>query len=171
MNDPLDELRAAWRDMDAAPPSDDLGRADPGTREAVDWLQRAYRIDPPAPPPAMLRRLERRRRPRRTWLRLVPALALSAAAVLVWVLRPPALPAAEPDLPQVSVDSPQIGQAPGVDALAAADTRVSVPPERFRSRTDGIEMTAGKVRLVLVKPIASASFRSSGDSTTEEILR
>ncbi len=55
MSDPLDELRDAWRDIEA-PPLDD--EPDPQTRAAVEWMRAAWHeLEAPALPSVPARRL------------------------------------------------------------------------------------------------------------------
>lgn len=174
----IDELRALWHGLPAAPApgaaDEDLAAADPATRAVVARLQEAWRQRNTVVPelPFALRRaaaLRRRGEPSRPHVRrIIPwvaaAAVILAAAWLVTYDRGPSISATtdvatteaqspEPHAPQQGPFSPQAGpRALQPEPLPPAPVAavVDVPRERFALRADGFEFESEGVRIVLL---------------------
>lgn len=174
----IDELRALWRGLPAAPApgaaDEDLAAADPATRAVVARLQEAWRQRDTVVPelPFALRHvaaLRRRVEPSRPHVRRIIPWVAAAAVILAaaWLVthdRGPSIPATtdvaatevpSPDLhaPQTEPRVPQLGpRALQPEPLPPPPVAavVDVPRERFALRPDGFEFESEGVRIVLL---------------------
>ncbi len=171
--DPLDDLRAAWRSLEAPAPTDELADADPRTRRAVEWMRAAWatveperELAPPRPVPVAAPRLL----PPPVLLRLAAAILVATLAALLW-WRPDGSAAVEEGAPGLTADS---------DAPSAPDRRVPEPervPEQpvlehvvqFASlSSEKLEMRSGPVRLVLLTGGGQTADGGARNDSSEE---
>ena len=131
--DPLDELQAAWRNLDPpSPHADEDPPADAVTRATVAWMREAWdALEAPAPELAATRSATERDVSRRT-LRLLPLAGAVAAGWLLFLL-------------WIAGSSEE-----AANEIAVAPEQ-NLPAMRATLRDDGaVELRSGVVRIVLV---------------------
>jgi hypothetical protein len=140
--DPLDALRAAWRELEPPRPDAELEERERETEAAVEWLRAAWRKASPAPAraPWRLRLVQRRARLVRT------TLAVAAVLAAVLAIRGALVPADESPVEWTSA----------YDLASRADDVAPVPApsaaELVASSATHVELRAGNVRLILFTP-------------------
>lgn len=146
--DPIEHLRAAWRDVPIPPATRELDDEDPATRASVEWLQDAWNgLDVPAAPG-----LPERPRPRA----LPPLLPWIAAAAASWLIAV-ALGLAGLDFGGDRQETASLEDQGEREELIEAPSPPPVEPAPVptvvRTDDDGsVEMVSGSVRLVLLPP-------------------
>jgi hypothetical protein len=151
-----EELRHAWQELPPpcrglSPdglPAEELMASDPATRAAVLCVRRAFEdqvVALPPPLPRELVALHARRTRRRRSLR-AGALAAAAAALLLLLFRSPSR---EPAAPPGAAGGESLASAEG-RALASSLVE-GLPGARYALRDDGIELSTGRLRLVLLQ--------------------
>lgn len=156
--DPLDDLTAAWRAIEAPRLDAELDDHDPATEAAVDWLRKAWERSAPETVPETLdapwraRRLQRRARPVRTFLAV--AASITAVFALVRALGPRA--SDPPTTVDVAVHTPlhPSGDPPGEPRTSpqSMDLDSERTPELIASTSERLELRSGNVRLLLFTP-------------------
>lgn len=130
--DPMDELRAAWGEVEAPPPDRDLSREDDATRRAVAWMQGAW-AGVEAPPARVPRRAAR--------VRVGPWSLAAAAAVVAALVTA---------LAQGGRDRRLDGGPSPTPETPVVRTETEPPVLVARTAENEIELRSGPVCLVLL---------------------
>ena len=148
-NDPLDDLKRAWRELDPPAPDDDLDRQDSETRAVVNWMKTAWdELEPPAvsAPTATLTRFPDRRQ-----LLRVAALILATIGI-GWIIAASEKP---------STDAIREPERTGIERTEAVEENTGPNEGNEMAAIEaeigdqGIVMRSGAVRLILLDTSAT----------------